>query len=292
MNHWRCFVSIVFAASALTGSMTGCREVDPQPSLYADLGEGDRRLLPTPPPPRDPRVKTGQAEFKTFLSPAEKAAKPAQKDAGSDQPNASDEIIAEVRTLIDEYNEVIAAKEYDKAVDFYVDRQRETAASVFATTREVDRLVDELKIALSEKIPDGAARLEKVFASLGGSSSAKLTVLDFKVINDSEVEGKLPPIPMVPTTITFRLLHDEKEDTDFWYIDSPMLAEYDKYRQLVEMGKTQFAAMLEQVKSGAIPAVSILEQLEAATKLIESLTPKETDSATPTDSAREEEKGE
>jgi hypothetical protein len=76
MSFWHNPACLMFAFTCMACGLTGCREVDPQPNLYVDLGEGDQRLLPTVSQPRDPRVKTGQAEFKAFLSPADKAGAP------------------------------------------------------------------------------------------------------------------------------------------------------------------------------------------------------------------------
>ncbi len=252
--------------------LPGCREVDPPLSNYADLGENGQPLLPTVPAVRDGRVKGGTAEWKAFEAPSEKGKKPATKgEEPEDEADSDEKIIADVQATIDEYNEVVGEKKYDELVDFFVEGQRENAGVVVTLVKDVDKILADMKATLLEKWPDGKDRIEKVFQTLGKNSGVKLMVTDLKVVSSTEVDGKLPEIPMMPTTVKFKLLRDKEAEKDYWFIEDAMLAEFDKYKPMIEAQKTVMAQMLEQVKGGAMPAEPIVQQLEMSAKAIEAM---------------------
>lgn len=270
--------------------LPGCREVDPPLSNYADLGEAGQPLLPTVPAVRDGRVKGGTAEWRAFEGPSEKGKKGANpKSAEAEEANAESDTndadtIKEIEDLIAEYADVLDKKEYDAAVDFHIPEHRETAKKMYSIAKEGDKLSEDLKTLLIERLPNEKARIEKLYDRMDNNPDAKFAVTDLKISSDTEVTGKLPAIP---EPIKFKLLRDKEKDADYWYMDSPILADYAKYGAVAEAIKTLFATQIEQVKAGA-SAEQSLAQLETLIAGIEAAMANPPTQPAPSDPASEE----
>lgn len=243
-----------------------CRDTDPPPAMFTDLGTEDRPLMPPPSSLLVSGVKSGQAEWVAFRAPGTAAKKSEEKPEEADKSagNAGAEVggaevKAAVETFIAEYNKLAKERKTDDLVEFHVESQRQGLRPMIELAYTVvDRFV-QVREQLELKLPDAKERISMLFAAMGDPTSSGLSVTSLKVVSPTEVVGTLPPGQLVPAC-RFLL-----QDGD-WYLEYPGLADPAQLMPLLEMGAKQIEALAQGLATGAVSADAVLAQLEMAAK--------------------------
>ena len=131
-----------------------CRDTDPPRPHNRDLGNDETILLPLSSPRKDPDLKDGEAEWHSFreVLPGEAAD---TADGGGELP--AEEIEAEIRDVIDAYNELVAEGDVEELLKFFVEDQGEVIAPYLEVGLAVSKKLAETRAALEERLPGGGA---------------------------------------------------------------------------------------------------------------------------------------
>ena len=158
-RDWKMFRAVGFAALAVVG----CRDTDPTPSFYRNLGTQDVPLLPGASVIHDVSLVKGTADWVPFRELGQGgAASPAEDAAPSGDSNAETE--AEIRDLLKDYNELVADRDIDELIVYHIESHQDTAKSWYEVQFSLMDKVGEIQTALTSALPDSQARIEQAFA--------------------------------------------------------------------------------------------------------------------------------
>ncbi|MEK6676388.1 MAG: hypothetical protein AABZ47_12130 [Planctomycetota bacterium] len=243
----------------------GCRDLEPPRSFHADLGDEGAALLPTPGAWHDSAVKEGQAEWHPFPSlqaAGKESAKGSLGEAGSGSGNPAE---ASVRKFIQEFNEVVAEKDYESMPDYFVEGQRGQVKELLSFQKTALEKVQALVQAIEEKAPGKGDAIKKLFEQvLSSQSFGEMKVESLSVVSETEVLGKVAsppvgtPVPEKALEVRFVSVKDE------WEMESGAMELAAGMMPLLQMAMGQFDSMVEGIRSGAVPVDALVSQLEAA----------------------------
>jgi hypothetical protein len=263
--------------------VTGCRDTEPTPSHYRDLGEGDRVLLPGGSPWHAIPYKQGDtAEWVPFREPsAEALAEAGEGDEAGAEAGEATGLEAEIRELIDEYHEVVADRDVEEMLEYHVEEQQETLGAMFGDAVRLLDTMDALQEALAGKLPDDVERINAAFDTLKkGARAQRLVVESLSVESDVLVSGE-PPEGAREPACRFKLIDDE------WYIEIVDLPDYGQVKPQVDMLQAMFDGVMQGVEGGQVPAETLLQQLEAQVSAMGLTPPEPADEGVPDDASGE-----
>jgi len=249
--------AIVFMCVTLSG--VGCRDTDPPPTYYGDLGTDGTLLLPVPSPQYAiSKVDDAQADWHPVAKPGERVEEEAEEEDvdESEDETSTTETEAEIRELIEAYNELAAERSMDDLLEYYVPEQQETLRPLLETSFNIAEKVAELADALTAKLPDAEERIRAALAGAGGSPSGVLVVESLNVVSDTEVTGPLAAGGLAPTC---RFVVSDEE----WFIEMPQ-ADAAKTKSELDAVLARFSGWVESLSSGGVSAEELLVQIEAA----------------------------
>ena len=245
----------VIAVGLFVLAVVGCRDSDPPPTFYRNLGTQDVPLLPAASVIHDVSLAKGSADWVPFRELAEvEAGTPSEDGRPSGSWNAETE--TEIRELVKEYNELVAERDIDELMVYHLDSHQETVKSWYEVRFALLDKVAEVRTALTGALPDSHARIEQAFARLK-TASASLSVDTLTVESEELVVGKLAGGGMAPMC-RFVIVDDE------WFIDLPSFPETFAQRKPVLDGRISMIDSLKQrLKTGSVAAEQVLTALEA-----------------------------
>jgi hypothetical protein len=246
-----------------------CRDVDPPRRYYADLGDADAPLLPTPGAWHNPAVREGQAEWVPFEKPtpeilAAKAkplpapAKPA-KTEGAARPVAPPPAVSnpEIEALIEEFNGLVAKKDSDQIPAYFVERQREPVSAVLKFQAGIERFFQ----ALEEKSPGQKEKLAPLAQAL--NLGLTLRVQSLSATSENEFVGTLPPPsgrPLPENLLKIRFVRGEEG----WKLEYPLVDTLTPHLTMIKPLMASLERMTEGIRSGAVSPETVVSQLQAA----------------------------
>jgi len=259
-GRWVCG-SLVAALGGIALVPIGCRDTEPPPVLYVDLGDAGR---PLPPPAGlawvDPSLKSGRAEWQAFREPSAEAMSDAPvavrtNDEAAPSSNVdAGKIESEIRAMLADYNALAAENKTDELIDYHVKAQVERLRSFLNTRNTLVEKMSRIEQALRERLPNDSARIAAVFEPLQRDYSPVLEIGTITVQSDTSATGTLIETD-ISATIGF-----EVED-DAWYVEFP-----DDLLELIETNAAATLPALDQLQggldSGQIPADLILASWE------------------------------
>lgn len=277
----------VSAVGLLVLAVAGCRDSDPPPTFYRNLGTEDIPLLPAASVIHDVTLAKGSADWVPFRKLGEaEAGTPSEDGAPSGRSNTETE--TEIRDLLKEYNELVADRDIDELMVYHIDSHQETVKTWYEVQFALMDKLAEVQAALTSAQPDSQARIDQAFAPLK-AASAGLSVDTLTVESEELVVGKLAAGGVVPMC-RFVLVEDE------WYIDLPNLPEtFAQLKPVLDGMMSMIDALSQGLESGSVGAEQVLTQLEAnSASLASDKTPATADNDSGEDSpdtAPEETKG-
>ena len=259
----------------------GCRDTEPLPTHYRDLGTDGSPLPPTGSVWHDPAIAAGQANWHSFREPAvgEDAESPAP--TGDADAQGNEEIEAEIRDLVDDYNEVAADGTTDELLEYYVEEQHDTLRPWLDAAASLAQKLTALREAFDQKMPEAGERIANAFTALGASTPRELAIETITVVSDTEATGT---VPAEAGFLTYRFVVVDEE----WYIEVLQIEVLAALRPAIEIALATYDGWLENLQSGQAPPDSILAQLEAAAEAAKALVGASgTDTQTPEADAEE-----
>ena len=248
----------VIAVGLFVLAVVGCRDSDPPPTFYRNLGTQDVPLLPAASVIHDVSLAKGSADWVPFRELGEDEAGTPSKD---EAPSGSSitETETEIRDLLKEYNELVADRDIDELMVYHIESHQETVKSWYEVQFSLlDKLV-EVQTALTSALPDSQARIEQAMAPLN-TASAGLSVETLTVENGSLVIGKLAGGGVAPMC-RFVVLEDE------WFIDLPNLPQtFAQLKPVLDGRMSMIDSLKLALESGSVAAEQVLEQLETQAK--------------------------
>jgi hypothetical protein len=234
----------------------GCRDTEPTPSHYTDLGRGDRILLPSASPWCKAEIgEDGRAEWVPFREPNFDEVAEEPEEGGEPEGDEAGEIEAEIRELIDDYNKVAADKDLEGLLEYHVEAQLETIEAAFNAVTTVLEKLEALRAALAEKLPDETERIDAAFDLLERGASGELVVDSVTVIGDNEVTAKLAAGSSI-REIRFLVIDDD------WFLEFVDLPDASQVTAQSDVLLSTFDGLLQGLQSGQVPADTLLTQIE------------------------------
>ncbi len=251
----RRFIPLILLFTA-----TGCRETEPPPTLFQDLGTDGSPLLPTFPVWKTAAIADGKADWHPFREPA---SEPELGDDGGSTPDgglagvANTEIEAEIRELIAEFNEVARTGATDDILEYFVAEQADALEPIVDATFATKDVLQQLRGELDAKLPTAADRSESAMNAILADMSLELKGETLDVKSDTEVNVSVNG-GVISETYRFVIVDEE------WYIEVPGAEALAELGPALDRGLQYYRAMLESVRSGARPAEERLKELESA----------------------------
>ncbi|MCH8147942.1 MAG: hypothetical protein IH987_08100 [Planctomycetes bacterium] len=248
---WKMFSAVGLAVLAVVG----CRDKDPTPSFYRNLGTQDVPLLPTASVIHDVSLLKGTADWVPFRDLAQaEAGTPSEDATSSGDSNAETE--AEIRDLLKDYNELVADRDIDELIVYHIESHQDTAKLWYEVQFSLMDKVGEIQTALTSALPDSQARIEQAFAPVVAAVTG-LSVDTLTVESDELVVGKLAE-GGVAAMCRFVIVDDE------WFIDLPDFPEtFAQLKSEVDGSMAMIDAVKAGLASGTMLADQVLAQLEA-----------------------------
>jgi flagellar biosynthesis/type III secretory pathway chaperone len=230
---------------------SGCKEQEPNPTIPVELvaDSSVKVLLPVKSTwYHTPYNRGDTANWIDFRSPEE------EPEAGGQAAGAE----GEIRAMIDEYNEVAAAMDFEELILYHVESQQDELKALFDASKPLIAKLEELEQVIAEKLPDKKDELGEKFAALRGSASNKQTLEDFQQVSETEATGRLSQ-GQQGWQVRFQNVEDE------WFIE---LVDMEMISQ-VQTGMTMLSNGLDQllpaIKNDTMPAEMFVQQLEMMT---------------------------
>ena len=263
LRRFACLLCNVVPALLL---LVSCRESDPPPAHYRDLGSDGTILLPAASAWCDPAVAKGQAEW--FPYRKLDLSKPAEEEAGGGaEGDDNAEIAGEIKEFLADYNTAAAADDVDDWLGYFEEGQEEALRPLFETSREVAGKLGEVRKQLEAKIPDAGERIAAACDLLSGDASLEISVQSLKVISDEEATaegaGGSRRFP-----VRFVVAEDK------WFIKVPTSGEsaFVTKAALDETGAT-FDRWRQALGGDQAAVENVLQEVEAAAKAAEAKRP-------------------
>lgn len=265
----RCFLGLPLFTTLIL--CAACRDTDPPPSHYRDLGDGGGTiLLPTASVRLDANLKDGQATWRSFREPGSQEpgqVETASSDRGDDSEDSGeggmgdegDTVAAEIRELLVEFNEIAVDGTTADLLEFFVEDQQDAVTEWLEAEAVIVTKLGALRAALAEKLPDEADRIAAAFAPMEAITGRDLVVETLKVVSETEVVGQLPPGSPLPTC-RFIIVDDE------WYMEFPGLTDFASVKPILDASLLGFDTLVKALAGGMLPADQVLAQFEALTK--------------------------
>jgi hypothetical protein len=252
-SRWVLVVSVCVAAAGVA-----CRETEPPRTHYADLGTDETLLLPAPSPPYAlSKVTDAKAEWHAVADRGAKEEAPAaDEDDEAEEGLSTAETEAEIRELIQQYNETAAEGDVEGLLEYYVPDQQDALKPLLETEVAIGKKATELSDALKAKLPDAEQQIESALGRIDGASGSVFVIESLTVVSDTEVTVQVPTSALNPTC-RFVVSDDE------WFIDLQS-ADAGTIKPGLDSVLGQLTGWLASVSSGDIPAEDVLAQIEAA----------------------------
>ena len=242
-----------------------CRETEPPPTHFQDLGDGGVALLPTASTWHNPAIADGTAEWQPFrpVDPDE------QGDGGGNAGNApstataaSSETEVDIREMVDEYNDMVAegAAEED-ILEFFTEPQRPKLKQVRDAVSAFRGKLSELRAALVQQSPEGGQAVDQLLEQMAALQKLPLTVDSITVESETAASGKLSAaeaglsLPGMSTDVRF-VYADE-----YWFIDLPAIETLAGMVPMMQGALPQFDALIQGIQGGQLSADAVIQQL-------------------------------
>jgi hypothetical protein len=206
-------------------------------------------------------AKVGTADWHPFRDPAERAAAPAEEsddqDVAGDEPagESGDELEAEIRDLIADYNDVAVEKDVDEMLTYHREDQQDGIRPIIEAGFTLRDKLPNLLAALKDKLPDSGDRIAAAVALLGDPTGNVLAVESLSVVNDSELTAKLSG-GVLGSTCRFVLIDDE------WFIAIPDTVDLSALKPTLDTALAGFDEWVETLSGDEGSAEDVLVQIE------------------------------
>ncbi len=263
------YAVVVLVGVALT--IGACKPPEPQPSHYADLGDGDYHLLPTPTAWHYPAVAKGQADWKPFRKPGEVATagagstppgEAALTESGSAPDTAA--IEKEIHELVVEYNRLVGEGSMTDALDYLTEANAALAEKYVRAWTLFEQKLKEL-IEISPGLSERAA---KVLDIIGPKKMLSVGVNDLKVAGANEVTGDFvdPTTGNAPPEGQEMVVRFIREDGGDWFIESKLFDSVGLLATTISEWTDSIGPLVDAIKAKSLSE----SELEDAIKQINS----------------------
>lgn len=237
-----------------------CRDTEPLPSHYRDLGTDETVLLPTASAWCDPAVAKGQADWHPFRKLETKTKSTGKAADTGDKPEDGSEIEGEVRDLLDEYNGKVPDGSVDGLLEFFEEEQHDALRPLLEVSTQLAAKLSELRKQLEAKLPDAGDRIAAACDSLADNSGVGIKVQKLNVVSETEVSGEASSGSR-RFPVRFELIDDA------WYVKVP-LGDGPAFvtKAALDQALAAYERWLGELGSAQTPGESVLQEIEAAAK--------------------------
>ena len=236
--------------------LSACREQEPEAAFNQPMLDSyDQALPPVAPAKCNAELVGGTAEWVEFREPN-------LEEMADTGPNGA--VKAAVRSLVTEYNDLVAAGEYDGLSEYYIPRQQEAAERVIQAKASILNTLDELAELLKEQAPEHSDAVDQLIEPLLERYSLALNLDWIEVVDEKKATatrmtpGPTATAPDVEVTLKFMLVDDE------WFIESPSLMFAGVTADVMQAFLAGYSSKLFMLQQGMMPAQEVLRQLALA----------------------------
>lgn len=237
----------------------GCRDIEPPPAHNRDLGAEGAPLMPTGSAWRDRAIAEGTADWVPFRAPAIDEGLSAEETATEETPEGESPVEAEIRQLVDDYNDVVSDGAVDDLLEFYVEEQHEAIEPLLEASITLTEKLNQLREALEGRLPEAKARIAEAYTALEAAHTARLPLKSVTVISETEATGD---VTWFAEPKTCRFVAVEDEDGEYmWFIELQAPPAYAETKPGIDALTATFEDLLQALQSGQKPAEQVLEGL-------------------------------
>lgn len=225
--------------------LSACRERSHESEIPVELAD-NVALLPAGSVWYDvPYNRSATAEWKGFRDPS---------DTAVAEPTA-DDVEAEVRGFLNEYNQVALDRDYEELLLYHVESQRGLFKPIFDQSQAAQGKLEELLEALAEKVPEEAENLAEKFKAIEKSMAQQQVMKNFEQSSDSEATATLIQGPIAWKC---RFVKSDGE----WSLEFLDTALLQQLQQQATGFMTVFDQMIPAIRSGQLDAAAFTKQLD------------------------------
>lgn len=251
---------LLYAILVLPAMSAGCKHAPAPPSHDRDLSDDDSVvLLPVAPPWSNPALKDGTADWPAFNA-SEDEPKP------DDSSRKQEELISEIRELIDEYNGLVDDGVLDDLVEFFAEEQQDAVRPYIEAGLSLSKKMGALRDALEEKAPNSTDGISVTFRDLASKSIEKLSVDAITYVSPTELTGRLP---LLGAQAECRFLLKE----EMWFIELFPLPDFAGVKPIVDQVLAAFDTWRNKLESGDGSVESVLTEIEQRAESLAGLLP-------------------
>ncbi|MFQ5414040.1 MAG: hypothetical protein ACE5E6_06235 [Phycisphaerae bacterium] len=260
---WCCLVTALALGPAV-GS--GCRDDHAPLRHNKDLGTTGVILMPVSGPWTDPAVARGSpTDWRDTIAP------PALT-TDAETATASGETRRELRALLAEYNELLADypaddEDADPAA-YFVERQQDTVTRLLELRTVVAGKMRALTDVVEASAPQARDTMDRLADAMMRQADLGFDVEAIELTSDTEAVGKLvlpggdALPPGLPVEFKFVRVDDE------WFFDMPAIDMMRGMIPMIEASLGSFDTLIEGVRSGTIPADTLVQQLTVVERMV------------------------
>lgn len=245
-------------------AVTGCRDTEPPPTHFEDMGTGGKPLLPTVSVWKEPGIAGGQADWRPFRDPTDEPDEEVDtgEPAGRQSDSGASPVEVEIRELVDEFNQVVRDGAAEEILEYFVEEQTASLKPIVDAALSVTDLIGKIRAELSTKLPDESERIEDSSESLLGAMTLELHIQSVTVESDTAARVT---VSQSATGDTFRFMIVDED----WFMQVPGEDTLTQLAPTLTLAVKTYTETLDALQTGRIAAEDVLNQLETAAAAIQ-----------------------
>jgi hypothetical protein len=209
-------------------------------------------------PRHNRQLLDGQAEWRPFrpYEPEQEAAA-AEAEGDADSASGTEEAEADIREMLDEYNDLLATGTIEDLLEFYADEHHDALRPVLEAASAAAKKVEELRAALEAQAPDEQDAINAALDTLQAAAHFAVNIDEVKFTSEALATGAgLAVDPRI--TYRFPLVDD------YWFIEIAEPTDLTQVKTALDANLGTYTGWLETVQADPSGVAQVLAQIEAA----------------------------
>ena len=245
-------------------TVTGCRDTEPPPTHFEDMGTAGKPLVPTSSVWKESAIAGGQADWRPFRDPADEPVETVDAEEPSDRRSDSgiSPVEAEIRELVDEFNQVVRDGAVEEILEYFIEEQTASLKPIVEAAFTATDLIGKIRVELTTKLPDESERIEDSAETLLGAMTFELHIQSVTVESDTAARATVNR-SAAGDAYRFDIVDED------WFIQVLGEKTLAQLAPTLTLAVNTYTETLAALQSGRVAAAEVLHQLEAAAAVIQ-----------------------